>query len=57
MIKKFITFIFGNKDQKIKKSISKKYEQAIKFQRNGNIEAYSNLMKEISELEDKIKSE
>ena len=52
MIKKIISLLFGDKKQKIKKQIDKKYKQAIDFQRNGNIRQYSVLMNEISNLED-----
>ena len=49
---KFLSFIFGDKKQKLKNKIDKKYTEAIKFQRNGNIRQYSALMSEISEMED-----
>ena len=49
-----MNFIFGDKKQKIKKEINKKYKQAIEFQRNGNIRQYSVLMNEIANLEDEL---
>ena len=49
---KFLSFIFGDKKQKLKNKIDKKYTEAIKFQRNGNIRQYSALMSEISEMQD-----
>ena len=52
MIKKIIEFIFGSEKQKIKKKIDKKYQEAIAYQRNGNIRMYSVLMNEIANLED-----
>ena len=51
MFKKILEFIFGSKEKKIKKQINKKYVKAISFQRNGNIQKYSEVMSEISELE------
>ena len=47
-----IEFIFGDKKTKLKKTINKKYTQAIAFQRNGNIRQYSVLMNDIADLED-----
>lgn len=52
MFKKMIEFIFGDKKTKLKKTINKKYTQAIAFQRNGNIRQYSVLMNDIADLED-----
>ena len=51
MINKIIEYIFGSKQDKLKKLISKKYKQAIEYQRNGDINKYSFLIKEIEELE------
>ena len=51
MINKIIEYIFGSKQDKLKKLIKKKYEQAIEYQRNGDINKYSFLIKEIEELE------
>ena len=47
-----MNFIFGDKKQKIKKEINKKYKQAIEFQRNGNIRQYSRIMTEVQQLEE-----
>lgn len=52
MFKKIIEFIFGSKPKRIKKQINKKYIKAISFQRNGNIQKYSETMCEIEALED-----
>jgi len=52
MFKKMIEFIFGDKKTKLKKTINKKYTQAISFQRNGNIRQYSVLMNDIANLEE-----
>ena len=49
----FLKYIFGDKKSKLKKQIDKKYKQAIDYQRNGNIRAYSELMNEIATLEEK----
>ena len=54
MIKKIIEFIFGSKIKRIKKKINKKYIKAISFQRNGNIEKYSEIMSEIEQLENEL---
>jgi cell fate (sporulation/competence/biofilm development) regulator YmcA (YheA/YmcA/DUF963 family) len=54
MFKYIYELIFPNQEKKIASEIKKKYEQAINFQRNGNIKAYSILMNEISNLEDKL---
>ena len=45
---------FPSREKQISKEIKKKYEQAIDFQRNGNIRAYSSLMNEIANLEDEL---
>ena len=52
MIDKIFNLIFGDKKSKIKKKIDRKYKEAVNFQRNGNIRRYSELMSEISNLED-----
>lgn len=39
---------------KLQKEISKKYEQSVQLQRNGKLEAYGRIMKEIEDLEKKI---
>jgi hypothetical protein len=51
MINRILEYIFGSKQDKIRKTISKKHTQAIAYQRNGNIKEYSFLMKEIEDLE------
>ena len=52
MINRILKYIFGSKQDKIRKTINKKYTQAIAYQRNGNIKEYSFLMKEIEDLEE-----
>ena len=52
MFTKIFKLIFGDKKTKIKKTIDKKYKEAVTMQRNGNIRQYSVLMHEISRLED-----
>ena len=54
MFKKILEFIFGSKEKKIKNQINKKYVKAISFQRNGNIQKYSEVMSEIEKLENKL---
>ena len=54
MFKYIYELIFPNQEKKISSEIKQKYEQAINFQRNGNIKAYSILMNEISNLEDEL---
>ena len=54
MFKYLYDLFFPNKEKQISEQIKKKYEQAIDFQRNGNIRAYSNLMNEIANLEDEL---
>ena len=54
MFKYIYNLLFDNKEKKIAKQIKKKYEQAIDFQRNGNIRGYSELMNEIVNLEDEL---
>ena len=39
---------------KLQKEISKKYEQSVQLQRNGKLEAYGRIMKEIEDLEKKV---
>ena len=52
---KFLYNLFStSKSEKLKNQIAKKYEQAIVYQRNGNIAEYSSLMSEISNLEDSL---
>lgn len=52
MFKFLYNLFFSNESEKLKNQIAKKYEQAIVYQRNGNIAEYSKLMSEISNLED-----
>ena len=54
MFKYIYNLLFDNKEKKLAKQIKKKYEQAINFQRNGNIKGYSMLMNEIANLEDEL---
>lgn len=54
MLKYICSLLFGSKEKKLGKEIKKKYEQAINFQRNGNIKGYSMLMNEIANLEDEL---
>ena len=57
MINKIVEYIFGSKQDKLKKLIKKKYERAIEYQRNGDINKYSFLMKEIDNLKAEVKYE
>jgi uncharacterized membrane protein (UPF0182 family) len=41
---------------KLQKEIAKKYEQSVQLQRNGDLEAYGRIMKEIEELEQKLEA-
>jgi hypothetical protein len=54
IFKKLLKIIFGDKRAKIIKKINKQYVKAVHYQRNGNIEMYSKVMKDISRLEDKL---
>ena len=54
MFKYIYDLLFPSKEKKISQQIKNKYEQAISFQRNGNIKAYSLLMNEIANLEDEL---
>jgi len=56
MFSKIFKLLFGDEKSRIKKQINKKYEEAVQFQRNGNIRQYSVLMSEISNLENKYES-
>jgi hypothetical protein len=53
MIREILNFIFGDEKYKLKREIDTKYKKAIEYQRNGNIRAYSSLMNEIANLEDR----
>ena len=54
MFKFLYNLFFSSESEKLKNQIAKKYEQAIVYQRNGNIAEYSSLMSEISNLEDRL---
>jgi|TARA_E500000318_G_C3455841_1_gene170634 hypothetical protein len=54
MFKFLYNLFFSSESEKLKNQIAKKYEQAIVYQRNGNIAEYSSLMSEISNLEDSL---
>ena len=52
MFKYLYNLFFPSEAEKINKEIAKKYQQAIEYQRNGNIRGYSVLMSNIADLED-----
>jgi cell fate (sporulation/competence/biofilm development) regulator YmcA (YheA/YmcA/DUF963 family) len=54
MFKYIYNLFFANKEEKIAAQIKTKYKQAIDFQRNGNIKAYSLMMNEIANLENEL---
>ncbi len=54
MFKYIYNLFFSSEEDKIAAEIKRKYEQAIKSQRNGNIKGYSMLMNEIVNLEDEL---
>ena len=54
MFKYLYNLLFPSEAEKINKEISKKYQQAIECQRNGNIRGYSTLMNDIANLEDRL---
>lgn len=41
---------------KLQKEIAKKYEQSVQLQRNGDLEGYGRIMKEIEELEKELQT-
>ena len=47
----FKSFILSYKQSKIRKKISASQETAMKFQRNGKLREYAEVMKSIEELE------
>ena len=52
---KFIADFFENrKKRKITNKIAYLQEQAMIYQRNGNLREYANIMKQITELEEQI---
>ena len=54
MFRCIYNLLFPTEEQKIRKKIERMYEQAISFQRNGNIREYSRIMSEIRDLEDEL---
>ena len=54
MFRYIYNLLFPTEEQKIRKKIERMYEQAISFQRNGNIREYSRIMSEIRDLEDEL---
>ena len=50
---KFITdFLNKRKESKIAKKIATLQERAMRYQRNGNLREYANIIKQIEELEE-----
>ena len=47
-------FFKSNPQKKIKKQIEKKYAQSVQLQRNGKLEEYGKIMKEIELLEEEL---
>ncbi len=47
-------FFKSDPQKKIKKQIEKKYAQSVQLQRNGKLEAYGKIMKEIELLEEEL---
>ena len=41
---------------KLQREISKKYEQSVQLQRNGDLEGYGRIMKEIEDLEKELQA-
>ena len=54
MFRYIYNLLFPTEEQKIRKKIERMYEQAISFQRNGNIREYSRIMSEIRDLENEL---
>ena len=54
MFKYIYNLLFPSEAEKINKEIAKKYKEAIQYQRNGNIRAYSVLMNDVANLEDRL---
>lgn len=51
----FLKSLFtSDPSQKLLKERDRKYQQAVTFQRNGNLREYARLIKEISEIEETI---
>ena len=52
---KFINdFLIKRKQNKIRKKIAKLQEQAMQYQRNGNLRAFASITEQITELEGEI---
>jgi len=47
-------FFKSDPQKKIKKQIEKKYAQSVQLQRNGKLEEYGKIMKEIELLEEEL---
>ena len=47
-------FFKSDPQKKIKKQIEKKYAESVHLQRNGKLEEYGKIMKEIEQLEDQL---
>jgi hypothetical protein len=47
-------FFKSDPQKKIKKQIEKKYAQSVLLQRNGKLEEYGKIMKEIERLEEEL---
>tara|TARA_R110002012_G_scaffold319160_2_gene538931 strand:- start:1125 stop:1304 length:180 start_codon:yes stop_codon:yes gene_type:complete len=54
MFRYLYDLLFPSEEKKIAAEIKNKYEEAIDYQRNGNIRGYSVLMNDIANLEDKL---
>ena len=54
MINFLKTLFVSDPDKKIQMKISQKHLEAVFQQRNGNLRAYANIMKEIEELEEEL---
>ena len=54
MIKFLKTLFVSDPVKKIQMKISQKHLEAVFQQRNGNLRAYANIMKEIEELEEEL---
>ena len=53
----FIKSLFtSDPSQKLLKERDRKYKQAVEFQRNGNLREYARLIKEISDIEERVSS-
>jgi len=53
----FIKTLFtSDPSQKLLKERDRKYKQAVEFQRSGNLREYARLIKEISDIEERVSS-